>query len=156
MGSQRVGYDWVTFNLQFWKPLSPPHLVAQTVENLPSMHNTWVWSLGREDPLENKMSAHFLLSWRIPWTEEPASYSPWSCKELDRTERLTQFVYDVRKCFSLILCMQLSRFSSITYGGDCLFSIVYSWECFHLPLCRSPNSMKMEVPLFGTSSYISS
>ena len=40
------------------------------VKNLPAMRETWVWSLGREDPLE-KGTATFssILSWRIPWTE---------------------------------------------------------------------------------------
>ena len=32
----------------------------------------WVWSLGREDPLEEEMATHFsILAWRIPWAEEP-------------------------------------------------------------------------------------
>ena len=36
------------------------------------MQETWVWSLGREDPLEEGMATHFhILAWRIPWTEEP-------------------------------------------------------------------------------------
>ena len=47
-------------------------LVAQTVKNLPAMQETWVWSLGREDPLEKEMATHpSILAWRIPWTEEP-------------------------------------------------------------------------------------
>ena len=34
---------------------------------------TWVWSLGWEDPLEKEMATHFsILAWEIPWTEEPA------------------------------------------------------------------------------------
>ena len=36
------------------------------------MQETWVWSLGREDPLEKGMATHSsILAWRIPWTEEP-------------------------------------------------------------------------------------
>ena len=36
------------------------------------MLGMWVWSLGREDPLEKEMEAHSsILAWRIPWTEEP-------------------------------------------------------------------------------------
>ena len=36
------------------------------------MWQTWVWSLGREDPLEKGMATHYsILAWRIPWTEEP-------------------------------------------------------------------------------------
>ena len=47
-------------------------LVAQMVKNLPAMQETWVRSLGQEDPLEKEMATHSsILAWRIPWTEEP-------------------------------------------------------------------------------------
>ena len=47
-------------------------LVAQLVKNLPTMQETWVRSLAREDPLEEGMATHSsILSWKIPWTEEP-------------------------------------------------------------------------------------
>ena len=47
-------------------------LVAQLVKNLPAMWETWVQSLGWEDPLEEGMATHSsILVWRIPWTEEP-------------------------------------------------------------------------------------
>jgi len=46
-------------------------LVAQMVKNLPVVRETWVLSLGREDPLEKGMAAHSsILAWRIPKTEE--------------------------------------------------------------------------------------
>ena len=39
------------------------------VKNLPAMQETWVWSLGQEDPLEKGMATHSsILTWRIPWT----------------------------------------------------------------------------------------
>ena len=42
------------------------------VRSLPAMQDTWVQSLGSEDPLEKEMAAHSsVLTWRIPWTEEP-------------------------------------------------------------------------------------
>ena len=68
-------------------------LVAQTVENLPEMLETWVVaSLGWEDPLEKGMATHSSnLAWRIPQTEEPGGLSPWGSKELDTTEQLTHF-----------------------------------------------------------------
>ena len=45
--------------------------VAQQVKNLPAMKETWVHSLGWEDPLEKEMAMHSsILAWRIPWTEE--------------------------------------------------------------------------------------
>ena len=47
-------------------------LVAQIVKNPPAMQETWVSSLGWEDPLEEGMATHSgILAWRIPWTEEP-------------------------------------------------------------------------------------
>ena len=42
------------------------------VKNLPAMWETWVPSLGGKDPLEKGMATHSnILTWRIPWTEEP-------------------------------------------------------------------------------------
>ena len=50
----------------------PPPLVLQMVKNLPTMQETWVPSLGREDLLKEGMAIHSsILPWRIPWTEEP-------------------------------------------------------------------------------------
>ena len=65
-------------------------LVAQTVKNLPPKQETRVRSLGQEDPLENGVATHSsILAWRIPWTERSlAGYSPWGCKELDKTEAI--------------------------------------------------------------------
>ena len=74
-------------------------LVAQRLKHLPAMRETWVRSLGWEDPLEKEMATHSsILAWRIPWTEEPGglqstgsqrvghdwatSLSLWLCKML--------------------------------------------------------------------------
>ena len=47
-------------------------LVAQRVKRLPAMQETWVRSLGQEDPLEKEMATHSsTLAWKIPWTEKP-------------------------------------------------------------------------------------
>ena len=47
-------------------------LVAQMVKNSPAVRETWVPSLGWQDPLEKGMATHSsILAWRIPWTEEP-------------------------------------------------------------------------------------
>ena len=47
-------------------------LVAPMIKNLPSIQETWVRSLGQKDPLEKGMATYSsILSWRIPWTEEP-------------------------------------------------------------------------------------
>jgi len=45
--------------------------MAQRIKHLPAMQETWVLSLGREDPLEKEMATHSsILAWRIPWKEE--------------------------------------------------------------------------------------
>ena len=55
-------------------------LVTQMVKNLPAKWETWVQSLGWEDPLEKGKATHSsILAWRIPWTV----YIPWGHKELD-------------------------------------------------------------------------
>ena len=61
-----------TLGLLHWPfPLFRASLVAQTVRRLPTMQETQVRSLGREDPLEKEMAAHSsTLAWKIPWTEE--------------------------------------------------------------------------------------
>ena len=79
MGLQRVGHSLTT---------EQSSLVAQRLlKRLPGMKETWVRSLGREDPLKKEMATHSsiledplekemathssILAWRIPWTEEP-------------------------------------------------------------------------------------
>ena len=48
-------------------------LVAQLVKNPPAMRETWVRSLGWEDPLKKEMATHSsILAWKIPQTEEPS------------------------------------------------------------------------------------
>ena len=46
------------------------------------MRETWVRSVGWEDPLEEGMATHPTIpAWRIPWTEKPGElYSPWGCR----------------------------------------------------------------------------
>ena len=61
-------------------------LVTQTVKHLPTMWETWVRYLGREDPLEKAMATHFsILAWKIPWTEEPGRWQSMGLQELDMT-----------------------------------------------------------------------
>ena len=46
--------------------------MTQMIKNLPPKQETWVPSLGQEDPLEKAMATHSsILAWRISWTEEP-------------------------------------------------------------------------------------
>ena len=64
-------------------------LLAQRLKRLPAMWETWVQSLGREDPLEKEMATHSsILAWRIPWMEELGGLQSTGGKESDTTERL--------------------------------------------------------------------
>ena len=58
-------------------------LVAQIVKNLPAMRETWVQSLGWEDPLEKEMAIHSrTIAWKIPWTEKPGRLQPMGLKRV--------------------------------------------------------------------------
>ena len=62
-------------------------LVAQRVKNLPAMQETQVRSLGQEDPLEKEMKTHSsILTWEIPWTEEPGRLQSVGSQESDTTD----------------------------------------------------------------------
>ena len=51
--------------------------MAQRVKRLPAMQETWVQSLGLEDPLEKAVATHSsTLAWKIPWTEKPGGLQP--------------------------------------------------------------------------------
>ena len=64
-GSGRSLGEGIGYPLQY----SWASLVTQLVKNLPGMKETWVQSLGREDPLEKGKGTHSsILAWRIPWT----------------------------------------------------------------------------------------
>ena len=63
--------------------------MAQRLKRLPPMQETWVQSLGREDPLEKKMVTHSsILAWRIPSMEKPGRLQSTGSQESDTTERL--------------------------------------------------------------------
>ena len=64
-GSERSAREGIGYLLWY----SWAFLVAQLVKNPPAMWETWVRSLGWEDPLEKGKATHFsILVWRIPWT----------------------------------------------------------------------------------------
>ena len=76
-GSGRSPGEGIGYPLQY----SWASLVAQPVKNLPAMWETWVRSLGWEDPLEKGKATHSsILAWRIPWTSRSGH------KESDMTE----------------------------------------------------------------------
>ena len=63
--------------------------MAQTVKNLPPIRETWVRSLGGEDPLEKKMATHSnTLVWKIPWMKEPGRLQSMGWQRVRQTEQL--------------------------------------------------------------------
>ena len=71
------------------KELSPCPSGSDGKDYLPVRQETWVRSLGREDPLEKGMANHSsIVAWRIPQRSLPG-HGPWGCKESDTTEQLT-------------------------------------------------------------------
>ena len=108
--------------------------VAQAVKNLPPVQETWVRSLSQEDLLEKEIATHSsILAWRIPWTEEPGSYSPWGGKESDMTKWLQfhfhfiqykpdQLIRSIRRCSPVLAFQDFMQLFSFTY-------LSLSWVC---------------------------
>ena len=91
-------YDFEEEGGNFWIARKVLYLIwgvvtAQRVKNLPAMQETqetWVRSLGWEDPLEQEMATlSSILAWRVLWREEPGGLQSMGCKGSDRTEQLT-------------------------------------------------------------------
>ena len=82
-GSESFPGEGIRYPLQY----SWAFLLAQMVKNPPTMWETWVRSLGWEDPLEEGIATHSsILAWRAHGQRSLAGYSPWGCKESDTTE----------------------------------------------------------------------
>ena len=95
--------------------------MAQTVKNLPTMWETWVRSLGQEDPLEKGMATHSsILAWRMLWPEKPGEL--WSIGLQSRT-LLKQL--SIRALFQL-LSWQLS--TAVALVGVSLSMLMYYYD----------------------------
>ena len=100
--------------------------LAQMVKNLPAIQETWVRSLGREDPLEKGMAHSSILAWRIPWQKGLVSYSPWGCKESDMTELL------ILKYFSFPLHVHKILISSavkFVFASSLHRNVTFAFHC---------------------------
>jgi len=74
------------------------------VRNLPTMQETWVWSLGWEDPWtwDKSMTTHSgILAWESREQRSLVGYNPWGRKESDTTERLSLSLFTFRGCQTL-------------------------------------------------------
>ena len=101
------------------------------------MWETWVRSLGQEDPLEKEMATHSsILAWAIPWTEKLGGPSSWRRKELDTTEWLhfLSFFHEGQtgeQWLETVLFIKLSWFSVVYLrNGDLLKNIKHFKSLF--------------------------
>ena len=87
------------------------------------MHETWVRSLGWEDPLEKRMATHSsVLAWKIPWTEEPGGLQSMGSQELGMTKQpITSWEID-GETMETVSDFILGG-SKITADGDCSYEI---------------------------------
>ena len=76
--------------------------MAQLVKNPPAMQETWVRSLGWEDPLEKEKATHFsILAWKIPWTQEPGRLQSMGSQSLTR---LSDFTFTLKRNWGVCVC----------------------------------------------------
>ena len=74
--------------------LNGHEFVAQMVKRLPTMQETWVQSLGREDLLEQEMATHSsILAWKISWMKEPGGLQSMELKRVRHDRAHTQAKY---------------------------------------------------------------
>ena len=89
-------------------------LVAQRLKCLPPMWETWLWSLGREDPPEKEMVTHSsILAWRILWSEKPGKLQSMGSQRVGHDwatslSLLYHFIFHWF-CFWKFICLQSSR-----------------------------------------------
>ena len=119
-------------------------LVAQMVKNLPAMQETWVRSLGWEDPPEKGTATHSsILAWRIPWTGEPGRLQSMGSQRVRRDGVTFTFIIRVQSGnqehnFNLLLRKILSIYKSRdnnTMKPSCTChppSTIISWSIFFL------------------------
>ena len=132
--------------------------MAQRLKHLPAMRETWVRSLGREDPLEKEMPTHSsILAWRVPWAEEPGGLQSTGSQRVGHHSDFTHFkvwfkiesTREEKKCrknnnptscerYKFIEPTKLklqakfvggSKFISFTRGGVIVFSALFFLSC---------------------------
>ena len=108
-------------------------LVAQGYRTHLPMLETWVQSLGWEDPLEEEMAIHSsTLAWKIPQTEEPGRLHSMGLKELDTTERThMQAIISMLLYASKLLSHSCMEFPSTRLSSHKLYYVEFT----QIPLC---------------------
>ena len=98
------------------------------VKRLPAMRETWVRSLGGEDPLEKEMATHSsTLAWKIPWTEEPCRLQSMGSQRVG---------HDLATSLTQQLIIELRTLRSRDVGMCSEFQS--KWESNHMGVCVLP------------------
>ena len=129
-GSGRSTAEGIGYPLQcFWASLE-----AQLVKNLPAMWDTWVQSLGWEDPLEKGKATHSsILAWRIPWTVQCA----WGCRESDTSECISLLHKLSQSCLLKSLYSLFNFFGSFDKNHFTIYVKVYFQTLDYSVICMS-------------------
>ena len=111
------------------------------------MQETWVWSLGREDPLEKEMPTHSsILAWRISWTEELGGLPSMQWQRVGHnwvTEHEHEMTFHMRSCVRMMNWLRAnkalaSESQSQAKGSNCShFCIPHPMICFPCSLLQS-------------------
>ena len=100
---------------------------GSVIKTPPAKQNTWVWSLGQEDPLEKEKAVHSsILAWKIPWTEKPSKATVHGvCKESDMTEWLNNnnTLFQILLTTSKSNALVLYNNNSCSRSGKCFKKI---------------------------------
>ena len=129
--------------------------VVQVVKTLPAMPETWVQSLGQEDPLEKGMATHSsILSWRIPWTEEPGKLQSMGSQRVGHdwaTNTHTHTKFKNRQSLSIMIEIRIEVTSGKVFGWEegtgtflgtgNVLSLYLGNSCKSLYICK--NSLNM-------------
>ena len=140
--------------------------MAQTVKNLPAIQELWVWSLGREDPLEKGIATHSsILAWRIPWTEEPGGLQPMWSQRVEQDWATNTFTFFTETVLLIDTWVEVRRSPLETHLGhghqwwsgdhDCLYLFLSSFLSFLSPLpsiLLSPSMIPWALAGFKTLS----
>ena len=106
-------------------------LIAQLVKNLLVVQETWVQSLGGEDPVEKEMATHSsLLAWKIPWTEESGGFRSMGHRvRHDWATNMDIFVIVITLVlWTLYLPMHLAEIFEISKINCAVFNLC-RWKC---------------------------
>ena len=143
---------FVQFFCVFLSPSSAyVSLVAQRLKCLPAMRETWVWSLGQEDPLERKWQpTPVFLPGESHGQRSLVGYSPRGPKESDMTERLNfHFLFTfVYSCHLLLL----SSASVKSIPFLCFIEPIFAWNVPLVSLIFLKRSLVFPILLFSSIS----